>query len=109
MATDNLEQRMAANEDMFREVNEGIARGQWPGDSAPVAFRCECARLGCTDLLKIPLTEYERVRQHPRRFIVRLGHEVPAVEAVVERGEDYLVVEKRGEAGEVAETLDPRS
>ena len=105
----NLEERLAANEDTFREVNEGIARGQWPGDSAPVAFRCECARLGCTLLLKVPMTDYERIRQHPRWFMLEPGHEVPEIETVVERNDGYVVVEKRGEAGAVAEELDPRS
>jgi hypothetical protein len=45
-----LERRLATNEDVYREVNDGIVRGQWPGETqSPVGFRCECARLrpGC--------------------------------------------------------------
>ena len=43
------QRRTAANEAMFREPNEAIERGRWPGeDDEPVGFRCECARLGCT-------------------------------------------------------------
>ena len=54
-----------SNEDMFRDVNEGIVRGQWPGDpEAPIGFRCECARLGCNVLVALTLAEYEaRARQ----------------------------------------------
>jgi hypothetical protein len=41
------QRRVAANEVRFREVNEGIERGQWPGEEdKPVGLRCECARLG---------------------------------------------------------------
>lgn len=105
-----LKARLAANEDTFREVNEGIARGRWPGDpEGDISFRCECARLGCNLLLGIPMSDYERVREHPRRFIVVPGHDLPDIENVVERTQSYVVVEKRGEAGEVAEGLDRRS
>ena len=44
---DELERRLADNESIFREVNEAISRGGYPGDEdTPVGFRCECARLG---------------------------------------------------------------
>ena len=101
--------RLAANEDVFREVNEGIVRGQWPGESdAPVGFRCECARLGCNVLLAVSVAQYERVRADPRRFLVLDGHELREVEAVVERHGEYVVVQKTGDAGRRAEELDPR-
>jgi hypothetical protein len=105
-----LKERLAANEDTFREINEGIARGLWPGEpSRGVSFRCECARLGCNLLLELSLPEYEAVRQHARRFIVAPGHELPGVEDVVEQRENYRVVQKRGVAGIEAERLDSRS
>jgi hypothetical protein len=43
------------------------------------------------------------VREQPRRFFVLPGHQDPQLERVVETHGDYLVVEKTGEAGEVAE------
>src|ERR1700738_2567494 len=96
----DLQKRIAANEDTFRDLNEGIARGQWPGEeSSQVSFRCECARLGCNLLIELRLAEYEAVRRHPRRFFVAPGHQLPEVERVVESRENYVVVEKRAEAG----------
>jgi hypothetical protein len=104
----DLQKRLAANEDTFREINDGIARGQWPGEErSPVSFRCECARLGCNLLLELRLAEYEAVRRNSRRFFVARGHELPEVETVVETCENYVVVEKRAEAGRVADLLDP--
>lgn len=104
-----LRLRIAANESAFREVNEGIARGQWPGeDDAPHGFRCECARLGCNEIVELSRREYERIRAHARHFVVVPGHELPAVEAVVEVGERYVVVEKTGAAGQSADESDPR-
>jgi hypothetical protein len=105
----DAQRRLASNEDIFRDVNEGIVRGQWPGDpEAPIGFRCECARLGCNVLVALTLTEYERVRANPRRFLIVDGHEIPEVEKVVERHGRYAVVEKVDEAGAEAERQDPR-
>ena len=107
---DETEARLGANEAVFREVNEGIERGQWPGEEErPISFRCECARLGCNDLLELSVNEYESVRANPRRFIVVAGHQRPDVEHVVEVRPGYLIVEKRDQAGTVAEETDPRS
>ncbi|MBV8430695.1 MAG: hypothetical protein JO244_06010 [Solirubrobacterales bacterium] len=107
---DQLQQRLSANESVFREINEGIERGHWPGEEdAPVSFRCECARLGCNDLIELSPRQYERVRANPRHFIVLPGHERPEVEVVVERAPGYLVVEKLDQAAAKAEEADPRS
>jgi hypothetical protein len=102
-------QRIAFNEAAFREINEGIQRGQWPGEeSSSVAFRCECARLGCNRLIEFPISDYEEIRSHPRWFVVATGHELPEVETVVERRGKYVIVEKRDQAGALAEATDPR-
>jgi hypothetical protein len=107
---DELQRRLASNEAVFREVNEGIERGQWPGDADErVGFRCECARLGCNLLVELTLADYERVRAHPRHFLMIAGHELPDIETVIERAPEYVVVEKRDEAGKKAAAADPRS
>jgi hypothetical protein len=103
------QRRAAANEATMRDVNEGIERGQWPGEEdMPVGFRCECAQLGCNQLIELSVREYEGIRAHPRHFVVVPGHEDPDVESVVEARAGYLIVEKRDQAGEVAEARDPR-
>lgn len=107
---DDRHRRLAINEETFRAVNEGIERGQWPGEEDnPIGFRCECSRLGCNLLLRLSVADYERVRANPRRFLMVHGHELPEIETVVERCPDYLVVEKQAQAGEHAEQTDPRS
>jgi hypothetical protein len=106
---DDLQERIGANESVFREINEGIERGQWPGEEdRPVGFRCECAQLGCNELLELSVHDYERVRAHPRRFIVLPGHERLDAEVVTERHAGYLVVEKLADAGDTAAEQDPR-
>lgn len=103
------QRRAGTDEAAIRDVNEGIERGQWPGDEdAPVGFRCECARLGCNQLVELTVHEYEEIRSHPRRFVMVPGHELPEVETVVATRPGYLIVEKRDQAGAVAEQADPR-
>jgi hypothetical protein len=103
------QRRAAANEATIRDVNEGIERGQWPGEEdAPVGFRCECARLGCNRLIELSVHEYEEIRANPRRFVLIPGHEFPDIETVVESRGGYIIVEKRDLAAEVAQAHDPR-
>ncbi len=105
-----LQERIAANESAFRDVNEAIARGQWPGEQDhPARFRCECARFGCNELIELTPREYEAVRAHPRHFVVQPGHELPEVEVVVARSPGYLVIEKVDAAGRAAEKADERT
>jgi hypothetical protein len=107
---DEIQEHVATNEAILREINEGIERGQWPGEEdSPVSFRCECARLGCTELIQLSVREYERVRSDPRWFVVVAGHEHPEAEVVIETERGYLVIEKVDQAGAKAEETDPRT
>jgi hypothetical protein len=110
MAEEHEREQVARNEAIFREVNDSIEAGRWPGEEGhAIAFRCECSQLRCTVMIELSHDDYESVRSHPRRFLVAPGHELLEAETVVERRAGYLVVEKRREAGEVAKETDPRS
>jgi hypothetical protein len=107
------EERIARNDATFREANERIeAVADEHGFGDPVPFICECAELRCTELIQLPIEEYRYVRTNPRWFINVPGHQVAMQGAgsVVEERDGYLIVEKEGHAGEVAEELarDPR-
>jgi hypothetical protein len=101
---DARQRRVAENEASARRINEAIEKALWEREEgSSTAFLCECARRECEHLLQVTLPEYERVRAHPRRFMVHPGHEEPTVEPTVEAYPGYVVVEKRGEAGRIAE------
>lgn len=107
---DAFQRKLARNEALFREANEAIERGLWPGDGeSGVRFRCECARLDCNQAVELTVAQYEAVRASPRRFVVVEGHEQPDAEVIVQRHPNYAIVEKVEEAGAVAEEQDPRS
>ena len=110
--SDEQARRVGLNESIFRQVNEQIEslNRDFGGDEREMTAICECANGDCTDRLQIPVTEYEKVRNDPRRYIVVPGHELPEFESVVENGEGYDIVEKReGTAAAVAKETDPRS
>ena len=103
------DQRIARNESAFRKVNEGIDAGRGlTGADQVLAFVCECGRLGCHELIDVAVSDYQAVRSSGRRFIVRPDHVDASAERVVSEHAGYVVTEKVGEAGEIAEQLDPR-
>lgn len=99
-------ERIGRNEATFRRINEAIETGRVTRDGL-VGFVCECSRLGCNEVVELTIAEYEAVRSNPRRFFVARGHDGTA-EEVIELADRYCVVEKRGEAGQVAERADSR-
>src|SRR4051794_17851320 len=74
--------RIALNEATYRNVNEAMRAD---GPEHAITFVCECARLGCNELIRLSRAEYERVRSNAQRFAIVPGHDVPGVEDVVER------------------------
>jgi hypothetical protein len=59
-----------------------------------VEVMCECGHSNCTGSIVMSLREYEAVRQHPTRFLIKEGHEVAHVVRVVGYGTGYVVVAK---------------
>src|SRR5215204_4620479 len=71
---------------------------------------CECADTSCRALLPLTHRQYEDIRENPRWFINAPGHHVNENGSVriVADHDCFVIVEKIGEAGEVAEQLDQR-
>jgi hypothetical protein len=103
------EERLANNEILFRSVNESIQElAVSLGGGDDYEFICECSARGCAERVRLTRVEYEHVRAEGTRFFVLPGHENAEVEQVVETRAAYLVVEKDGHAGIVADLADPR-
>ena len=94
---------MAQNEALARRINDKIEYQRPRNGESADSFICECVRVDCGGVLNLSIGDYARVRSHPRRFVVLPGHEERAVESTVEVYPCYVVVEKRGEAGRIAE------
>jgi hypothetical protein len=109
---DERARRIGRNEALYRAVNEQVhgLNNSFASLADPMSAVCECGSADCDDRIELSAAAYEAVRQDPTRFVIKPGHEEPDVEAVVERRETYLVVQKReGGAAELAREADPRS
>jgi hypothetical protein len=98
------EERIAYNEAWCRDLNERKARWMRSGNLV-AGFRCECGRMDCGDRLPLSGREWQEVRSRANRFAVAPGHIAADVEEVVKEYGHFWIVEKLGEAGDVAEEL----
>lgn len=100
--------RLAENEALFREVNENIKQvaENLVAEEEPYEFLCECGQRDCAERLMMTVGALEAVRQHPARFVIVAGHEIPDIEVVLATFDGYSIVEKKGDAAEVAAELD---
>jgi hypothetical protein len=104
---DEREIRAARNQSMFRQINERLTRNDALAEmTGSHVIACECADPACVQTLAISAAQYEDVRREPRHFAVMAGHVYPDVEQVVGEFRTYVVVEKIGPAGEVADALE---
>jgi hypothetical protein len=104
--TSNRDTRNATNESVHRTMNEAHEKDS-EAFAATMRCECECHRAECGNSFQITIADYEAVRAWARRFIVTPGHESDD-ESLVSRTEGYLVIEKVGEQGRIAESLNPR-
>jgi hypothetical protein len=107
-----IERRKAANEAVFRKVNERIERLSHSfavAQREPLQIVCECDRLDCTVRVPISVDAYEGVRSQGDLFLVSTGHEDPTVDEIVTEADGYTVVRKKaGDPADVAVETDPR-
>ena len=97
-----IDEQAAHHQSLFRDVNERVY--ELISDET-LDVLCECADLDCTALLRVKRDEYDEVRSHPARFLVRPDHTVARVERVVSVGTGHVTVEKLGLSGRIAAEL----
>jgi hypothetical protein len=103
---DERDERIAKNETMFRAANREIEQAEQEGGAGPdqpIEVLCECGRQACGGMIALTVADYDSVHSQADRFVVLRGHESPEIEKVVEERAGYLVVDKFGEAENIAE------
>jgi hypothetical protein len=106
------ERRIAENEAIFRAANERIEAisESFAEVVEEMTIVCECGNVDCIERVTLTTDRYEALRSDPRQFVVLPMHVYTDVETVLSRAGSYWIVRKdSGEAGEIAEQLDPRS
>jgi hypothetical protein len=77
------------------------------GDDLSMKCECECHRAECGGSFTVTMNAYEEVRADGRHFLVAPEHQ-SAEEEVVTTTAAYWVIEKTGDQGRIAASLDPR-
>ena len=105
--TARSDERAARNEVLFREANEKLRQKRLEVDADGLTpFLCECSDPACTEVLRLSMREYEHARSRPTWFVSAVDHEEQHDR--VERHPRYVIVEKAGVAGRIADEEDPR-
>ena len=108
---DERHERIAKNEAVFRAANREIEQADQASGSGPeqvIEVLCECGQRGCGGVISLTVADYDAAHSQDDRFVVLRGHESTEMEKVVEEHAGYLVVDKFGEAEEIAERNDPQ-
>jgi hypothetical protein len=94
--TSDREIRAAQNELVFRAVNEQIVKmtDRFREQLADIDIVCECASTSCVGTIRINADVFAKIERVEGRFLVLPGHEDEAVERVVVRLADYVIVWK---------------
>ena len=88
---------------VFREVNENIAGSTGLlAETGYQLFICECSNIKCAESLELTGDEYEAVRAHGTRFVVKPGHHTANEQVIAGKGR-FLVVETTGRVAEIAQ------
>jgi hypothetical protein len=86
------------NEKLFREANERIAerRDELEIEDGATPFLCECEDEACTEIVRLSVDEYRRVREGRLTFVVAEGHPTRGVPTGF-GGDGWLCVSKEGQ------------
>jgi hypothetical protein len=96
------EQRIAYNEAWSRTINEKAA--EWKLGREPMPdFPRGCWKEGCEQRIPLSAEDWKLARAKPNRFAVAPHHLADGFEAVITTFPHFWLIEKFGEAGEVAE------
>jgi len=118
------EKRQIENEMIFRRANELVGDNLDELDALHIEddnpqlirqedislrFKCECSDENCDARIPILLSVYQKIHENRNAFIVKLKHQVNAIEKVIMSEEDYNVVEKNNSTPEPGDVLNKTS
>lgn len=81
-----------------RTINEELFAKVATKPEQPTRFLCECWAMECAEHVTLSLADYFIVHARHDQFVIAPGHDMPSVEHVTERRDDWWVVRKTPEA-----------
>lgn len=114
------ERRQIENEMIFRRLNEKVGNDlddldviyaednkhhlKWD-DEFLLSFKCECSDENCNKRIPMKLSAYKKIHENRDAFIIKVKHQVEAIEKVIVSEDTYSVVEKNNSTAEPNDTL----
>ncbi|GAC1391911.1 MAG: hypothetical protein NVSMB46_06160 [Candidatus Saccharimonadales bacterium] len=114
------ERRQIENEMIFRRANEKVGVSLDELDAMHISdgnpqlvrkkgmfleFTCECSDEDCEVRIRIKLSTYRKIHLNRASFIVKLKHQVNAIEKVILTESNYSVVEKNNSTSDPGENF----
>lgn len=124
MSISLTERRQIENEMIFRRANEKVGDDLGSldamhieddnpelirDDATLIHFKCECSDEDCDARIPIKLSDYQKIHENRDTFIIKLKHQVNAIEKVIQSEDSYSVVEKNNSTAEPGEALNKTS
>lgn len=112
--------RLAENQVVFRKANEQLKelidelsnipkeRGveQYGLDRDEVFhFFCECSDENCRERIELKYDDYEKHHTKNDTFIIKIGHQVPEIEDIIIKTNNYYIVQKHEVPSQSVENL----
>lgn len=120
MSIPATERKQIENEMIFRRANEVVGDGLDLLDAMHVedgndhlvrqgeiilTFKCECSDEDCEARIPMKLSVYQKIHKDRDSFVIKLKHQVKAIEEVVSTGDVYSVVKKNNSTPEPGDEL----
>lgn len=118
------ERRQIENEMIFRRANEKIGTALDELDTMQIQdgnpqlirnedtllhFKCECSDEDCDARILMKLSKYQKIHLNRGSFIIKLKHQVKAIEKVILTEPNYCIVEKNNYTTEPGKELNDTS
>lgn len=118
------ERRQIENEMIFRRANEVVGDSLDEidanhiddgnehlvrSDDLLLHFMCECSDEACEARIPMKLSVYQTIHENRDAFIIKLKHQVEAIEKVIKTEDTYSVVEKNNSTAEPGKDLNQTS
>ena len=118
------ERRQIENEMIFRRANELVGEnldvldahhiedgnpGLVRSEDLLLRFQCECSDEDCDARIAVQLSVYQKIHENRDAFIIKLKHQVNAIEKVILTEDNYSVVEKNNSTAEPGDVLNKTS
>ena len=96
MATPTEREARAAQELVFRAVNEQIVKmtDRFREQLSDIDIVCECSDTTCVGTIRVNADEFVKIERTEASFLVLPGHEDESIELVIDRRDGYVVVSK---------------